>query len=315
VSSGQRMFHFANARQFASALARNRFVLHLDASDDLIALDIDFLNGQIAGGKFGSFNYWREFSSMSSAQGSLSYLESRFYNRELYCWKGYTHEAIFLEATSEHCCPACYVCTKQELFAPHSKDENKLRSYNLPALASDLLNEPDDARWQHYLGRELYYFHWYRSAIPLLEKSASAGEAWDAERSESWCLAGSCYEALEETERARQCYQRAVDIDGSRREPLIKLAGLSCRKSDFRASVEFSTAALEIPRTSGYMEYDANYTYVPHAILYWSLYWLGERKQARRHWERCIHFAPDCRQFREHAKLFGRERFVGKTTC
>src|SRR5439155_7809822 len=42
VRVGQRLFHFARAREYATALARNDFVLHLDASDELLALDLDF---------------------------------------------------------------------------------------------------------------------------------------------------------------------------------------------------------------------------------------------------------------------------------
>ena len=132
--------------------------------------------------------------------------------------------------------------------------------------------------------------------------------AWSPERSESLCLAGSCYEALKEPGQAIQCYSRAFSIDGTRREPLLKLATLSCKQSDFRGGVEYASAALEIPRTSTYFEFDVNYSYVPHAILYWSLFWLGRKQQARRHWELCVQLAPNNPQFREHAKLFDPER-------
>ena len=41
VTAGQRMFHFGDARQHAGQLATGSFVLQLDSSDQVTALDVE----------------------------------------------------------------------------------------------------------------------------------------------------------------------------------------------------------------------------------------------------------------------------------
>jgi tetratricopeptide (TPR) repeat protein len=303
VRVGQRLFHFAKAREHVTALAGNDFVLHLDASDELLALDLDFLNGHIRTGRVSRFAYWREATSANANFGAVTYHSSWFYNRWLYHWEGRAHEALYPNDPSGASSPRTVHCTGQQLLIRHTKDDNKPRHY-LGSLALNLIAEPGNPRWTHYLGRELYYCGWYRSAMALLEEHASAQDAWTAERSESLCLAGACYEALRRPAEAAACYSRACKLDATRREPLLRLAELCRKQGDFRGSVTYAAAALTIPRTNGYLELEANYTYLPHAILYWSLFWLGQKKEARQHWEACLRLAPENPHFRQHAKLF-----------
>ena len=62
--------------------------------------------------------------------------------------------------------------------------------------ALQALEWPHKPRWWHYLGRELFYHRWYRSAIAVLETHAAMQNAWSAERSQSLCFIGESLEAL-----------------------------------------------------------------------------------------------------------------------
>jgi tetratricopeptide (TPR) repeat protein len=303
VRVGQRLFHFAQAREYATSLTHHDFVLHLDASDELLALDLDLLHEHIRTGQVARFEYWKEATSANATFGAVTYHSSWFYNRWLYHWEGHAHEALYPNAPSSTSSLRTIDCAKQHLLIRHTKDNNKPRHY-LGSLALNVIADPGNPRWTHYLGRELYYCGWYRSALALLEEHASLPEAWTAERSESLCLAGACYEALRRPTEAATCYSRACQLDATRREPLLRLAELCRKQGDFRGSVTYAAAALTVPRTNGYLECETNYTYLPHVILYWSLFWLGQKKEARQHWEVCLQLAPENPCFRQHAKLF-----------
>lgn len=296
VTPGQRLFHFGDARQHAGALAANDFVLQLDASDQVLAMDLDALDRWVGSGAVGAFEYDQYY-------GNVALRISRFSDRRRYQWDGRVHETLHA-ITGADTQPASKVrCDTAQLSVRHHMDEDKPRNY-LAGLALQVLECPEKPRWWHYLGRELFYNCWYRSAIPVLEAHAAMADAWSAERSQGLCFVGQCLEALEQVAEAQEAYRRAITLDSTRREPLLRLAATACRRGEFEAVVKYATESLAIPRTSAYPELEANYTWIPHSLLYWSLFWLGRKAEARAHWETYRSLAPEDTHSREHARLF-----------
>lgn len=296
VTAGQRLFHFAHARQHAGLLAANRFVLQVDAADEVLALDVDALDQWIGSGSVDAFEY-------DQLYGAVGLRISRFYDRHRYHWEGRVHEALFATARRDAPPASRIRCAATQLFVRHHKDERKPRHY-LAGLALQAWDCPQKPRWWHYLGRELYYQRWYRSAIATLERHAAMEDAWLAERSQSLCFVGECLEALGRAREAEEAYRRAFGRDATRREPMVRLAAMCCRRGEFEAAAGFAGEALAISRTSAYPEPDANYTWIPHSILYWSLFWLGRSDEARVHWEACRSLAPEDSRAQEHTRLF-----------
>ena len=302
VESRQRVFNFGAARQYVTSLASHDFVLHLDASDVLLSCDVDFFDEQIRSGQVGNFEYQREYASSDPHRPAILYRYSRFYDRRQYHWEGFVHEGIYPNAGVTPL--ATVQCSPEKLLFRHIKDEGKQRSFYPGGLALNMLNDPEKPRWMHYLGRELYYLNWRQSAIALLEQHANMVHAWNAERCESLCLAGECYEGLGEIDAASACYSRAFWLDSARRDPLLRLAELCQRQGKHQGCVAYAQAALSIPHTSAYFELETNYTYRPHHLLYISLYWLGSKDEARQHWESCLRYAPDNLRFQLDARWF-----------
>lgn len=296
LGDGRPMFDFGAARQLAGELARHDHVLQLDASDELLAFDIDFLNDRLRAREASRFEYTLRL-------GTNRLRVMRFYDRTLDQWRGRVHEALYpLTPTSPERKPTVQ-CSETALLVQHHKDTTKERNY-LYGLALDALEHPDNPRWTHYLGRELHYQGRYRSAIPVLLEHAANEQAWSAERSESLCLAGQCFEATGKPGRADESYKRAFAVDPTRREPLIRLAALASHRGEFEASVAYAAEALTIPRTSAFAESDANYSYLPRTFMYWGLFWVGRQAEARAHWEECRRLAPEDPMIQEHARLF-----------
>jgi tetratricopeptide (TPR) repeat protein len=230
---------------------------------------------------------------------------SRFYDRRLDHWRGRAHEGLYPLPDAPGPRRPMVTCPEFELSVRHHKDDAKPRNY-VAGLALDVIEHPEMPRWKHYLGRELWYQGRHRSAVRLLLEHADDERAPRAERSESLCLAGQALEMLGEPTRAEEAYRRAVAVDASRREPLLRLAGLAGRQADFEASVAHAAAALAVPRTSAFAESDLNYSSLPHVLMYWALFWLGRQDEARRHWEESRRLAPDDPVVRDHARLFRR---------
>ena len=303
VTAGQRLFHFAKARNFASTCAQNDFVFHLDAADELRAFDDAWLDAQLETGTVSRFEYWRIAALPDPKAETISFRIANFFDRHLFQWEGFAHEAVCPIPNPSHAPTQTSICPREQLLLRHIKDPTKARHYLAP-LALELLALPGNARWLHYLGRELYYLGLYHSAIALLQEHAAMENGWRAERCESLCLSGRCCEILGETRQAEEAYLRAAQMDSTRREPLLRYALLRQQQGDLAGSVAYARAALALPRTNSYIESDSNYTFLPHAILYWSLYWLGHKKESRQHWERCLEFDSENTRYQEHAHLF-----------
>lgn len=293
VQAGEVLFDFGRARQFAGQLASNDFVWHIDASDVVLSADLDFLDAEVRGGRVNGFFYLLRV-------GVSSFNVIRFFDRRLYAWRGRVHEAPF--GTGVPMTGRRVVCDEAQLSLRHIGGE-KMRSY-FAGLALDAMEYPLELRWKHYLGRQLCYMGCYRSAIAALREHVRAKHGWAAERGESLMLIGTCLDKLGRTEAAAESYFRAARVDPSRREPLLKLAWLSQRQGDFLGSVAFASAALMVPRTSPFVHADTNYSWDPHAILYWGLFWLGRIDEAKVHWETCRRMAPENEKFLEDGRLF-----------
>jgi tetratricopeptide (TPR) repeat protein len=293
VEAGQRLFHFADARQYAGMSAANRFVLQVDGSDELMSLDIDAFDRWIEAGGVRAFEYEQTY-------GNVRLQIARFYDRTRYHWEGRVHEVLM--ATDPADTTPTVRCDLRQLQVRHTKDPSKQRNY-LAGLALQVIEHPDKPRWWHYLGRELYYQHWFASAIATLEAHA-AMDTWPAERSQSCCFMGESWEALGRSDEAKAAYQRAIELDSTRREPVLRLAALHSRHGEFAAAAQCAFDALAIPRTSALPEPDGNYTWLPHSILYWSLFWLGRKDEARAHWETCMVLAPEESKALQYARLF-----------
>ena len=296
VTAGQRLFHFADARQHAGLLAANRFVLQLDASDEVPALDIDAFDRWIDLGNVDSFEY-------DQLYGNIRLRIARFYDRTRYHWEGHVHELLSTSGQADTTAASRMRCDPTQLSVLHHKDPNKLRNY-LAGLALQVLEWPDKARWWHYLGRELFYHCRYESAIAALEEHASMEGAWSAERSQSLCFMGESLEMLGRVGEAKDVYRRAFTLDPTRREPLLRLATTCSRFGEFEVAAQCASQSLTIPRSNPYPELEANYTWIPHSLLYWSLFWLGRKDEARAHWETYRSLVPQHSMTREHARLF-----------
>src|SRR5690606_30738411 len=110
-------------------------------------------------------------------------------DRTRYRWDGRVHELPIAIDPASTPRSSRVRCDPSQLQVRHHKDENKPRTY-LAGLALQVMERPEQSRWWHYLGRELFYCFHYESAIAVLEQHAAMESAWPAERCQSLCFTG-----------------------------------------------------------------------------------------------------------------------------
>ncbi len=297
VAVGQRVFDFAAARQEAGRLAAHDFVWQLDASDEVLTMDLDRVQDRIVQGGIGGLAYRIRL-------GGGSFEARRFYDRRHYEWRGRTHEGLYPSPHHPREIPPPTVpCADDEVLVVHHRQE-KERNY-LAGLALEALASPAVARWWHYLGRELFYAGWHRSAVKALEHHVAMPDADPIDRCQSLCAIAACLDRLGESRAAEAALDRATHGGGGLREPWLRLATVRAARGDFCGAADCARRALAIETRARGPESDTNYTWRPHAVLYWSLFWLGERDAARHHWEICRTFTPMDPTVFEHGRLFG----------
>lgn len=297
TTAGQRVFDFAAARQMAASLPTTDVILQLDGSDEVLRLDIAALDARIARGTAGGF-------ACRMRLGDSMFTMVRFYDRRWYRWEGRTHEGLYpIPGPDASVIPPTVPCPETEALFVHHR-QVKERTY-LAGLALQVLESPGQSRWRYYFGRELFYVGAFRSAIVHLDAHAAIDSAPSLERTQGLCFIGQCHEALGDPLAADAAYSRASAADSSWRDPFLRRAALASTRGDFAAAVLLAERALAVPYPSGATEVEANYTWRPHAILYWSLFWLGQRDDARRHWEAFVSLAPSAVvAATRHARLF-----------
>ena len=341
VTAGETYFDFGSARNDAHKHALHDMVLQIDMCDMLEVLDWRKLSAFIASGVT-RFTYCHYLGPGTERQTI-----ARFYDRRIDTWKGISHEAIGWNLK-----PAGYVGVNGEdqggqmqqgitvstkmLQVRYLRNIKKSRPYSI-GMAIDIMKNPNDPRWLHYMGREMTptYTNRPRSAIVLLEKQGDMENAWTPERSSSLTMAGLCYEALlfrhydkrcaanecwdtyskDMLDKAMHSYWKAQYIDPSRREPFIRLADLHRKlairtknhdklQHHWRSILCFATAALQIPNTTLLSEDEGNYREYPHDHAAYALSWLGRWSEAKYHHQKCLEYAPWCARYRDESKLY-----------
>jgi hypothetical protein len=304
---GERLFHFARAREHAMSLARHDFQLAIDGGDQVDRIDVDFLDSVARSRKFGGMQF--ETRVRTTAGWSLE-VRDRFCDRRAMGWRGRSHEC--LDPRPPGADLTIGALSRDQLLVSHHSDLGKSRTYLLAGTALDALAEPRMHRWRYFLARGLAARGSFKSGLevalaldrPSVPPSVRSAALCFAAR----CVAGS-HGSLDGSlagskEQADALLFRAAVRDSSRRDPLLRLASRRLSEGDLQGAVSFASAALAVPARVSVSEPEENFTTRPHAILYWALLWLGRRDEAKVHFDICRSLDPANPEYAGHARLF-----------
>lgn len=164
----------------------------------------------------------------------------------------------------------------------HRADNSKSRSQYLPLLEQSVLEDPDDDRNMHYLGRE-YYFHsmWDEAIITLKRHLLLPKATWRDERCASMRYIARCYAAKGDMGEAKRWLIRAVAEAPHLREPYLELAERMYEERNWDAVAALCRDALKIterPRT--YICEAEAWGSMPWDLLSLGLYYTGRPSEA-----------------------------------
>ena len=283
VSAGDRLFDYSAARNHSARMAINDVVSMPDCDEQYTNLDIDKIEEAIKAG-YEQMEFHFIFAHYPNGQPAVQFRQCKMYDRRKMHWQGIVHEVLVGNAKRTYLPP-------NVLLLEHFQAPQTHRSRYLPGLAMDCYLNQDNDRNSHYLGRELLWTGRPKSAIRELTRHVGMNR-WPSERSQSMIFIGDAHATLGEDEKALDSYHKAFLMDGTRREPLLRLATHFWKKNDFQKTACYASASLEIPPNDAYMNVGAHYTYEPHERLYWALWWLGDRNRSKEHWEKAIAYDP-----------------------
>lgn len=296
AKGGEGIFDYASARNFAASLAANDYIAFFDCDEFLAKLDIEGVEHALEGA-FAKVYHPYIFAHAANGQPSIKFNVNRIYDRQRVKYVGIIHEVPAGEGAET-------TLPEEVLLLDHiQKPEGRRQNYLL-GLALDCYQNPNNDRNAHYFGRELLWRGRPRSAVRELRRHIKIS-LWDQERGQSMVYIGDALAGLGEKREAIKAYQEAFTMDGTRREPLIRLAEYYWGRNELQKAACYAAAALEIPPSGFYGDNLAHYRERPHEILYHALWWLGDKKRSREHWEKALAYDPGNAKFRADGQFYG----------
>lgn len=295
VKEGDKTFDFAAARNYAMSLAKCDMVFSPDCDEVLNYFDIDTLERLINEGVT-QIKHSYIFARDGFGNPETKFTRNRFFDRREMKLVNIMHEVP--QGISKE----VYV-SDEVLQMEHFQNKETKRGSYLIGLGLDLFQNPNNDRNSHYFARELFYNQRYKSAIKEFKRHI-AMNAWEGERSQSQLLIGDCYKFLGDEEKAIEAYHKSFQICAQRRAPFIRLCELYQKRQDYQRLACYAMAALQIKNKLYYMDLMSDYTYKPHEILYYALWYLNRKDEAKIHFDLAASYIPEYTKFLEDQKFF-----------
>lgn len=292
VKEGDRLFNFSAARNYAATFAANDMISCQDCDEEYTTLDINTIHHLIGKGHK-QFEYNFVFSHDEYGKEAIKFIQSKFYDRTKLQWVGIIHE-VLQQITSE---PVERCFLPEDIFKlEHWQNHETNRTGYLKGLALDCFSNPNNDRNSHYFARELMYQGRLHSAIKEFKRHI-AMDRWPAEKAQSMIYVGDCYGQLNIPMKQVEWYQKAFELDSSRRESLIKLAYFYKHNNSPQKVACYVAAAMEIPWIGFYSNQRSHYENTPHELMYWAKGWLGDIEGAKYHIKKALEYQPKNPQY------------------
>lgn len=295
---GTKIFDFATARNKATGLASNDFIISLDCDEIYSQLDIEEINRIIEMG-YEQIDYQFIYSHNEDGSPSMQFRQSKAFDRRVMKWTGVIHEVL---VGPQH--PKIASVGEDVIKLEHFQEPGKeSRGNYILGLAYDCYINPNNDRNKHYYARELMYIGRPYSAIKVFEEHI-AMDKWPAEKAQSYIYIGDCYAMIDDQVNQMASYAKAMVIDPKRNEALIKSAQVMLDNCNYEAAIGYAKAAQEIHWNDYYANHVSHYTDEPHRIMYLSYGWLGNISMARYHINRCLDYHPNSPYYLDHRKYY-----------
>jgi glycosyltransferase involved in cell wall biosynthesis len=295
VKAGDSLFDFSAARNWIAEKSPTAMVAMPDADEIYTQLDLDTIEKHIEEG-VEQFEYNFVFSHDAYGNEAIKFMHSKFYNRDKMKWVGVIHEVLSGSAKKQF-------LPESVIKLEHWQNHGTNRSGYLTGLALDCFLNPENDRNSHYFAREMLWAGRYKSAIKEFERHIAMNK-WPAEAGQSMIFIGDAYMKLGQQDKAVESYHKALQIDFTRREAVMKLCDFFLYKQDWLKVAGYAAMSLEIPPSNFYANWQEHNTYKPHEYMYLAQWWLGDKERAKYHFDKCLAFSPTNTKFLHDYRFF-----------
>jgi len=295
IKEGDSNFDYSSARNYAATLSSNEMIATPDCDEIWTKLDIDKINEAIQNGAT-QFEYNFVFAHDENGKPITQFMHSKFYDRRVLKWVGIIHEVLSGNSN-------CVRFGEDVMKLEHFQNVETNRSHYLTGLAYDCYMNPENDRNSHYLARELMYKNRFKSAIKEFKRHISMNK-WPTEAAQSMAFIGDCYIYLGNVDEALSWYFKSFNKEPNRREPIMKIAEYFYRNGRPLESMIFADAALKIKGVNYYANFQPYYEYIPHEILYWAYWQLGDMEKSKEHFQKAFAFKPNNPKYINDLKFY-----------
>lgn len=346
---GSKCFNFSGARNECASYASNDMILAVDASDRFENFNFQDIEKLIEQGSGNSFFYNLK---IKASNGVTMLQANRFYDRRIQQFDGVCHESLYTINENSYKQYKPYDLNRHTLEIVHERQTKSRTSY-MTGIAIDVANHNKNARMLYLLGREYYFSGLYDSAIKILKQHITTQNSLQTQRAQSSVFIGQIYENIGDDIRekyqsqitlgkkninpnagasevgknyrlASKYYLKAFDIHSSFRTPLIRLAELALKMSDFEKALVWVKGASQIKRNFTESENSTYYTFKVDEILFRIYYQLWKNSvnegggeveiaknflKGKKHWLKCREVSGDSEIVKQFSDIFSISTF------
>lgn len=186
------------------------------------------------------YNYNWNFDDYGNP--ATSFYINKIHSRHDYVWTHPVHEVLTYVGNDTEKEKLC-----EGILLNHHADNTKSRSSYLPLLEMSVLEDPDDDRNMHYLGREYMFYHkWNESIDTLINHLKMPKATWKPERCASMRFIARSYIGLKRFDEAKMWYEKAILEAPYLREGYVEKAYLEYMQDNYNEAYDLLEKALQI---------------------------------------------------------------------
>ncbi len=238
----------------------------------------------------------------------ISFYQEKFHLRRGFKWIHPVHEILEYEGDENF-------ITTDDIIVNHYPDDTKSRSSYLPLLELSVLENPDNDRNTHYLGREYMFYKMYNESIDTLIKHLSLPSAtWKDERCASMRFIARCYQSLNRFDEAKMWLDKAILEAPYLRDPLMEKALLSYHLGEYNECEILVNKSLDIPiNNKSYINEEFTFDHTAYDLLAMIYNFKSDFKNALYFVNLALEISPENERLL-HNKTFFEEKLYDKVT-